>query len=121
MDRVPVEVHPPAAFERALVQRVVGEEQVDRRLLPEHAHLLIACDGSGELRIGRCGAERAQHGKDARGVGGGQEDVDVDVVGGADAAVVAERLRASERMGDAGVDERALDRHDLLVEQHGAT
>ena len=118
VDRIAVEIHAPAAFERALVQRIVGEEQIDRGLLPEHSHLLVARDALQELRVVRRRTQRAEHREHALRFGRRQEDVDVDVVGGPDTAVVAEGLRAPECVRDVGADERVFDRDDLLVEQH---
>ena len=45
VDRVAVEVDSPAPRERAAVERVVGEEKIDRRSVPVDPDLLVADDG----------------------------------------------------------------------------
>ena len=83
-----------------LVQRVVGEEQVDRGASPSAPDLSVA-RGHRAGQRGRVDTERSERGGDVVGVIGGDEDVHVDVDGGARLGVVGERERAAECVGDA--------------------
>jgi hypothetical protein len=100
------------------VQCVVGEEQIDGCLVPEHAHLLVARDQAPEPRVACGGTQCSQRCKHALCLVDRQEHVQVDVVGCTNAAVIAQGLGASEGVGDPRGLEGVFDGDDLLVEEH---
>ena len=97
------------------MQRVVGEEEIDRRSVPADPNLLVPFGEHAEPGVGGVRSQSGQNVEDASRLGCGEEDVDVDVVGRPDRSVVGERLGTAERMGDLRRGEGFLDRDDLLV------
>jgi hypothetical protein len=100
---------------RSVVEGVVREEQIDRCRLPHHAGLAVGADLIGDGGIVGRGAERDERSGDRRELVRRDEDIEVDVDGGARLRVVRERERAAERMRDRR--ERLVECNDAFGER----
>ena len=116
-DRHAGEGHPVDVDLRGVVERMRGEEEVDRRVVPEEAHLPVATDAS---LVGRAvGDAVGQRGEDRVDLIGREEHVDVDVTRPARLLdVEREGERAAEGVRDLRPGERGLQRDDR-VDQAG--
>ena len=85
------------------VPPIVGENEIDGRPFPVDPDLLVPRDQRDRPRIGCGDAERAEYRQDARRLAWRDDSVYVDIVGGADFAVIGERLGPAERMWNAGL------------------
>ncbi len=92
------------------------EEQVDRRVVPEDAHLSVAFDlVDVVIRPRDLGRQRGENGTR---IVGRNEQVQIDVARAAGLGdVEGQGQRASERMRDADLLERVLDGQRLLGER----
>ncbi len=100
-----------------VVERVIGEEEVDRIVPPPEADLAIAHKGRV---VGRdVDADLLQRRPDIRPAIGGDKDVDIDVRGGTWLRVVDEGEGPPDRVGHFGHGQRSVDR-DYLVGQRDA-
>ncbi|HAB18671.1 MAG TPA: hypothetical protein DCE44_19790, partial [Verrucomicrobiales bacterium] len=106
-----------AALHAGVVERVVREEEVDRRPAPMDPRLAVARQARPLAGARGVGTEADQRGEDFVGAARFDEDVDVDVDRRARGRVVGEGDGAAEGMGDARLPQRGFDEQDLLRER----